>query len=86
MQAASARTNVVWSPDDTRLVSSGLDGAVYEWDTMTGKRLSENIMKGCGYTGVTISPDGKQLFATGNDRMMKELLESQVDHYDKFVH
>lgn len=28
--------SVVWSADDSKIVSCGMDGAVYEWETATG--------------------------------------------------
>ena len=30
---------IVWSADDQKLISCGTDGAVYEWEVATGKRL-----------------------------------------------
>jgi hypothetical protein len=38
-----------FSKDDTRLVSAGADGAVYEWSMHDMKRLQENVLKGCSY-------------------------------------
>ena len=70
--------SVVWSADDSKLVSCGMDGAVYEWDTFTGKRISESVWKSCSYTGVTITPDGKATFAVGSDKTLKEIADSQV--------
>ncbi|GFR57789.1 cilia- and flagella-associated protein 57-like [Elysia marginata] len=70
--------SVVWSADDSKLVSCGMDGAVYEWDTFTGKRISESVWKSCSYTGVTITPDGKATFAVGSDKTLKEIADSQI--------
>ncbi|KAF4521333.1 hypothetical protein B566_EDAN006920, partial [Ephemera danica] len=42
-----------WSQDDTRLVTCGADGAVYEWEVATGKRLEELVTKGTFYQGVS---------------------------------
>lgn len=70
--------NVLWSFDDSKLISCGMDGAVYEWDPMTGKRLGELVNKGCSYTGVTATPDGKTSFAVGSDRKLKEISDSQI--------
>ena len=30
---------IVWSADDQKLISCGTDGAVYEWEVTSGKRL-----------------------------------------------
>lgn len=70
--------SVVWSTDDMKLVSCGMDGAVYEWDTVTSKRVGESVLKSCSYTSVTVSPDGKTTFAVGSDRSLKEIADSTV--------
>jgi WD40 repeat protein len=55
-----------------------MDGAVYEWDTATGKRIGESVLKSCSYTSVDITPDGKTTFAVGSDKSLKEVADSQV--------
>ncbi|XP_042164207.1 cilia- and flagella-associated protein 57 [Oncorhynchus tshawytscha] len=69
---------IVWSTDDSRLVSCGMDGAVYEWNTLNSKRESESVLKSCSYTGVTISPDAKTIFAVGTDCTLKEIQDCQI--------
>ncbi|KAL2097767.1 hypothetical protein ACEWY4_006974 [Coilia grayii] len=69
---------VVWSADDSRLVSCGMDGAVYEWNTLTSKRESESVLKSCSYNSVAISSDGKNVFAVGTDNTLKEIQGCQV--------
>ena len=69
---------MVWSPDDTRLFSCGMDGAVYEWEVATSKRLHEAVLKACGYTGLGLSADAKTVFAVGTDRKIKEIVDAQV--------
>ena len=61
-----------------------MDGAVYEWDTFTGKRVGESVLKSCSYTSVAITPDGKTTFAVGSDKTLKEVADSQV-WYAKFI-
>ncbi|XP_064605218.1 cilia- and flagella-associated protein 57-like [Liolophura sinensis] len=70
--------SVVWSTDDMKLVSCGMDGAVYEWDTVSSKRVGESVLKSCSYTCVTVSPDGKTTFAVGSDRSLKEIADSTI--------
>ena len=49
--------SVAWNKEDTQLASCGVDGAVYTWDLVKYRRISENVIKSCGYTsGKTISP------------------------------
>lgn len=69
---------VVWSADDAKIVSCGMDGAVYEWETSTGKRVGESVLKSCSYTSVAISPDGKKTYAVGSDKTLKEVADSQI--------
>ncbi|XP_072918863.1 cilia- and flagella-associated protein 57 [Hemitrygon akajei] len=71
---------IAWNLNDSKLVSCGMDGAVYEWNTLTGKRESECVLKTCSYTGISISPDGKCIFAVGSDRTLKEIADSQIIH------
>uniref|UniRef100_UPI003F9B7866 cilia and flagella associated protein 57 isoform 8 n=1 Tax=Danio rerio TaxID=7955 RepID=UPI003F9B7866 len=69
---------VAFSLNDSCLVSCGMDGAVYEWNTLSGTRESESILKTCSYTGVAISPDAKTFFAVGTDCSLKEIHNSQI--------
>ncbi|XP_068567972.1 cilia- and flagella-associated protein 57 isoform X2 [Cebidichthys violaceus] len=69
---------VEWSLDDTRLVSCGTDGAVYEWNTQTGKRQSESVLKSCSYTDVSFSSDCRTILAVGSDLTLKEIQDCQV--------
>jgi hypothetical protein len=55
-----------------------MDGAVYEWETATGKRVGESVLKSCSYTSVTVTPDGKNIFAVGSDKTIKEVVDSGV--------
>ncbi|EQB77501.1 WD repeat-containing protein 65 [Camelus ferus] len=70
--------SVAWNSDDSRLISCGTDGAVYEWNLSTGKRETECVLKSCSYNCVTISPDGKIIFAVGSDQTLKEIADSSV--------
>lgn len=70
--------SVAWSLDDGRLVSCGMDGAVYEWNTQSGKRVTEWVLKSCSYTDVVFSSDCKTVLAVGTDRTLKEIQDCQV--------
>jgi len=59
-------------------MSCGGDGAVYEWEVLTTKRISENVLKMCSYTSLSLSLDGKTTYAVGSDRTLKEISDSQV--------
>lgn len=70
--------SVAWNADDSKLISCGTDGAVYEWNLSTGKRETECVLKSCSYNCVTISPDSKIIFAVGSDHTLKEIADSSV--------
>jgi len=77
---------VNWSADDTKLVSAGMDGAIYEWKLQNFKREKENVLKGCSYTCVIATDDGNSVFAVGSDKKLKELDDYQViKEYDTGV-
>ena len=63
---------VCWSPDDTKITTAGLDGAVYEWELKDFKRVHENVDKECSYSCLAPSPDGTFTYGVGSDRMLKE--------------
>ena len=69
---------VIWSQDDSKMISCGMDGAVYEWNVTSYKREGESVLKSCSYTSVTVSPDSRTTFAVGSDRTLKEICDSQV--------
>ncbi|KAM9501173.1 cilia- and flagella-associated protein 57 [Clarias gariepinus] len=70
--------SVVWSADDGRLVSCGMDGAVYEWNALRGGRESESVLKSCSYSSVALSVDARSILAVGNDFTLKEIQDCQV--------
>nr|XP_011762099.1 cilia- and flagella-associated protein 57 isoform X5 [Macaca nemestrina] len=70
--------SIVWNADDSKLISGGTDGAVYEWNLSTGKRETECVLKSCSYNCVTVSPDAKIIFAVGSDHTLKEIADSSI--------
>ncbi|GAA6077674.1 cilia- and flagella-associated protein 57 isoform X1 [Tachysurus ichikawai] len=70
--------SVVWSSDDSRVVSCGMDGAVYEWNALSGQRESESVLKSCSYTSVAFSHNTRSTLAVGNDHTLKEIQDYQV--------
>lgn len=71
--------SICWTPDDTKLVSCGMDGAVYEWLLKDFKRTSENVLKSCSYTCAVCSPDARSVYAVGSDMKMKEIADSNIN-------
>lgn len=70
---------ITWFPDDSKIVSCGMDGAVYEWDPYSGKRTGDCVLKSCSYYGVATSPDGKNTFAVGSDKTLKEITLAEAN-------
>ncbi|XP_061743732.1 cilia- and flagella-associated protein 57 isoform X2 [Nerophis ophidion] len=70
--------DVKWSKDDSLLVSRGIDGVVYEWNTQTGKRESNSSLKTSSYTSVAFSSDGRSVLALSTDHTLKELQAGQI--------
>ncbi|KFO74678.1 WD repeat-containing protein 65, partial [Cuculus canorus] len=71
---------VKWSADDTKFVSCDTNGAVYEWNLLTGKRESDCVLKSCIYSSIALSPDAKIIFAVGSDQTLKEISESSIQY------
>ncbi|EDQ92382.1 uncharacterized protein MONBRDRAFT_13840 [Monosiga brevicollis MX1] len=70
--------SIFWSADDARLLTCGIDGAVYEWDVATRTRISENVLKSCSYTSAVFASDGDAIYAVGSDKTIKELRGGEV--------
>ena len=63
--------SVYFNRDDTRLISAGMDGAIYDWSLKDLKREGENVIKSCSYTSAISGFDGKSLYAVGSDKLIK---------------
>jgi len=70
--------SIYWTQDDTRVVSAGMDGAVYEWQLKDFRRTSENVLKSCAYTCAVCTADARAIYAVGSDRKLKEIADSNV--------
>ena len=55
------------------MISAGLDGAVYQWDLEEAKREGEFVQKGILYSSALCNHDGNTVFASGSDRILKEI-------------
>ncbi|KAL7748950.1 Cilia- and flagella-associated protein 57 [Sorochytrium milnesiophthora] len=68
-----------WSWDDSKLVSCGIDGAVYTWNVRDQKRENEYIQKGTMYHSAICGGDSdKTMYLVGSDKLLKEVTESLV--------
>ena len=71
--------SIYWTQDDTKLISAGMDGAVYEWQVKETKRTSENVLKSCAYTCAVCTPDARTIYAVGSDHKLKEISDSTIN-------
>ncbi|KAK4873590.1 hypothetical protein RN001_012950 [Aquatica leii] len=67
-----------WIRNDHKMTSAGNEGAVYEWDIITQKRIGETIVKSCAFTGVAAGSTGKYSYAVGSDGYIRQIAESNV--------
>lgn len=60
--------------DDSAIISSGADGAVYQWNLAAGgKREGEFVQKGISFEGAVTNVDGSAIFATSSNQVLKEI-------------
>jgi len=70
--------SLTWRDHDSTLISSGGDGAIYEWDVHAASRDTENsrrrehVHKGCAYTSVTVCRHTGGFIACADDSKLKE--------------
>ena len=48
------------------------------------KRETEHIMKGCSYSNAICDASGKTVYSTGSDKMLKEIVDSNVVQESEF--
>jgi len=76
--------SVAWSHDDCFILTAGVDGAIYEWELKSLKRVRENVIIGCQYSSVVSVKDSQTFFGVGSDRKLKELDEAMVIKVNEF--
>eukprot|EP00930_Biecheleria_cincta_P056908 TRINITY_DN42926_c0_g1_i1.p1 TRINITY_DN42926_c0_g1~~TRINITY_DN42926_c0_g1_i1.p1 ORF type:complete len:1216 (-),score=324.29 TRINITY_DN42926_c0_g1_i1:285-3932(-) len=78
--------SVAWTADDSMLVSTGADGAVYEYNVMAEGRKSSNdfVLKGTAFTSVIVYTDpatgGNTMYVVGTDKMLREVCGGQAQN------
>lgn len=70
--------SLAWSLDDKRLVSSGTEGAVYEWELDTGTRLNECVQKGIEYRKVAVTNDMESIYVITDGGLVREMANSDI--------
>lgn len=69
--------SMAWSNDDRYLVSSGDDGAIYEWCVLTGERVGESVEKGIHYRSLALTND-RSIYVCTNTGVFREIQKSDI--------
>ncbi|KAK6624808.1 hypothetical protein RUM44_011672 [Polyplax serrata] len=75
---SSLITSLEWTTEDKKLISCGLDGAIYEWDLTNFKRTGEIVNKGIAYWDIAVHSTGTYMYAVGSDDCIKEIKASNI--------
>ncbi|KND01929.1 uncharacterized protein SPPG_02436 [Spizellomyces punctatus DAOM BR117] len=70
--------SIAWSPDDTRILSCGMDGVVYDWDVRGSKKMGEVRVQGVVFLGAVVTPDAKLVYCVGGDGVLREVSDGHV--------
>merc|ERR1719473_2434003 len=76
--------SIAWTADDSMLVSTGMDGAVYEYNVLAeGRRVGNDfVLKGTSFSCVIVYTDpstgGNTMYVVGTDRMLREVFSGQA--------
>ncbi|XP_043499423.1 cilia- and flagella-associated protein 57-like [Polistes fuscatus] len=91
MKGHTARVKgLLWSQMDTKLLSMGEEGAIYEWDMSSGQRTAEIILKNIILYDIVLAADQSYIYCIANDNRIREIREDTVVReftlMDKDVH
>jgi cilia- and flagella-associated protein 57 len=78
--------SVFWTHGDTRIITSGAEGAIYEWSLkdLSGhqgqgiRRENESIVKTCSYNFACSDTNSNTIYAVGSDQTLKEIVDGQI--------
>lgn len=63
--------NIQFMPEDTRMLSVGVDGGAYEWDLTRFVKEKDHVIKAISYNA--IAGDDVSVWCAGNDRKLRQL-------------
>lgn len=69
--------SLAWSNNDCYLVSSGNEGAIYEWCVASGERVTESVQKGIEYRSLALTSDATSYVCT-NTGVFREIVKSDI--------
>lgn len=79
--------SLAWSHDDIFLASSDNEGAIYEWNVVSERRLAEyGIQKGVECRSLAITHNESILYACTNMGILREIQKSNIIHEIRPLH
>ncbi|KZC06732.1 WD repeat-containing protein 65 [Dufourea novaeangliae] len=69
---------LLWSQTDTKLLTLGSEGAIYQWDMTTGTRSAEIIIKNINLQDIALSADEQVSYCIGSDSIIREIKENAI--------
>ncbi|KAI8618896.1 WD40-repeat-containing domain protein [Chytriomyces sp. MP71] len=70
--------SICWSADDSRLVSCGLDGNVFDWNVTLLKKEGEFSSANALFTSACYASDLKTIYSVGSDGNIRVISESSL--------
>ncbi|XP_055686721.1 cilia- and flagella-associated protein 57 [Lutzomyia longipalpis] len=70
--------SLIWCYDDIHLLSSGEDGAIYEWNAITGERINEVVQKEIQYRSLAVTNDLSAVYSITNTGVLREICKSEI--------
>lgn len=70
--------SLVWCYDDIHFLSAGEDGAIYEWNAITGERINEVVQKEIQYRSLAVTNDLSAVYAITNTGVLREICKSEI--------
>lgn len=68
---------MAWSYDDQFLVSSGSEGAIYQWCVSTKTRVNESVEKGTEFRSLALTRD-TSIYVCTNTGLLREIQNSDI--------
>lgn len=68
---------MAWSIDDKYLVSSGNEGAIYQWRVSTRERVNESVEKGTEFRSLALTRDN-MIYVCTNTGFFREIHNSDM--------
>lgn len=69
--------SIAWSVDDTVLVSSGDEGAIYQWCVSSGERINESVEKGTEFRSLALTQD-TTIYVCTNSGIFREIHQTDI--------